>query len=281
MKIQIDGNDIVWVTPSNYYDLARTLTCGQCFRWERISCNPNVFKGIHKNHVTLVAQESPGEPIAIMASLDDVKNIWIPYFEFDISYDDKIESLHLDPNEFAYKAWRNSRGIHILRQDLWEMIFSYIVSQRNRLDNIGTTINRISRTLSEPVKCGNQIQYPFPSAAVLQSATPEQWESFRLGYRLPYLRSMVEFVATNPDWLDSLASMTTQQAYDSLVSHNGIGPKVANCILLFGMHRTSAFPVDIWLERVIAQYYGGSLDYSRFGDLAGIIQQYMFDTIRN
>ncbi len=280
MKIQVD-NDIVWVTPADYYDLARTLTCGQCFRWERFSEDSNVFKGIHQDHVTLVAQEAPGEPIAIMASVEDVENIWIPYFEFDVDYDSQIESLHLDPNEFAYKAWKNSRGIHILRQDLWEMIFSYIISQRNRLNNIGATVNRIAQTLSSPVKCGEQIQYPFPLASALSSASEEQWASFRLGYRLPYLKDMTEFVLKNPDWMNSLASMSTQDAYNALVCHNGIGPKVANCILLFGMHRTSAFPVDVWLERVIAQYYNGALDYRRFGNLAGIIQQYMFDTIRN
>lgn len=277
MQIQPIDSTMTLVVPNDFYDLERTLFCGQAFRWHRTE-NPTAFKGIHKNYPIMVAQERPGGPIYLTAGLEEVKRVWVPYFGFDDTYDADIQSLDLDP--FAQYCFNQSKGIHILRQDLWEMIISYIISQRNRLNNIGATVERLSSCIpSNRTQFG---QYSFPTPHDLKyvlDTVPA--DSLRLGYRLPYIQNVVQYFSQHPDKLAWLSNATTSEAYNYLLSFSGIGPKVANCILLFGMHRTERFPVDIWIQRVIDTYYAGQLDHTRYGNYAGVIQQYMFNCIRN
>lgn len=277
MQIQSIDSYMTLVTSNDYYDLEKTLFCGQAFRWHRTE-SPISFMGIHQDHPIMVAQEHPGDPIYLTAGIEEVKQIWVPYFGFDDNYDADIQALNLDP--FAKQCFNQSRGIHLLRQDLWEMIISYIISQRNRLDNIGAAVERLASKI--PTHMTRLGQYSFPSPQELQFVlrnTPV--ESLRLGYRYPYIRDITDYFVKHPDKLDWLSSASTQEAYDFLIQFNGIGPKVANCILLFGMHRTESFPIDVWIQRVIDTYYNGYLDHTKYGNYAGIIQQYMFNSIRN
>lgn len=276
MKIY-EKNGLVWVEPNDYYDLAKTLTCGQCFRWKYLA--PGAYLGIHRDHAVTAYQEKPGDPIALMTDMKTVEEVWVPYFDFNAVYDERIKSLNLDA--YAQAAYEYSRGIHLLNQDLWEMIISYIISQRNRLANIGAVVDRMAASCNHSVEYCESILYSFPSAKELNELPDSVWAKFMLGYRIPYVRDMVSLVANVPNWVEDLAQLPTQSAYDLLVSRPGIGAKVANCILLFGMHRTESFLIDVWIQRVIDQHYAGHLDASRYGDMAGIIQQYMFNYIRN
>ena len=277
MQISFIDSHMTVVTPTDFYDLERSLFCGQAFRWHRTE-NSISFKGIHRNYPVIVAQEKPGDPIYLTASLEEVKQIWIPYFGFDDNYDQDIQDLNLDP--FARYCYNQSKGIHLFRQDLWEMIISYIISQRNRLNNIGATVERLASNI--PTHMTQFGQYSFPNPEELQFILKHTSSStLRLGYRLPYIQNITDYFVQYPDKLDWLSSAPTQEAYDFLVQFSGVGPKVANCILLFGMHRTERFPIDIWIQRVIDTYYGGHVDHTKYGNYAGIIQQYMFNSIRN
>lgn len=277
MQIQSIDSNMTMVTPTDFYDLERSLFCGQAFRWHRTE-NPIAYKGIHQKYPIMVAQQKPGDPVYLTASQEEVERVWIPYFGFDDSYDKDIQALNLD--SFAAYCFKQSRGIHIFRQDLWEMIISYIISQRNRLDNIGAAVERLASKI--PMHMTQLGQYSFPNPEelqfILKHASPD---SLRLGYRLPYIQNITDYFVRNPDKLNWLAAASTQDAYEFLIQFSGIGPKVANCILLFGMHRIEQFPVDIWIQRVIDTYYGGHLDHTKYGNYAGVIQQYMFNSIRN
>lgn len=276
MKIY-ESEGVTWVEPDDFYDISKTLTCGQCFRWKYLG--EHAYLGVHTNHAVTVYQEAPGKPIALLTDLDTARRVWVPYFDFDAQYDRKIKDLALD--NYARSAYEYSKGIHLLRQDFWEMVISYIISQRNRLANIGAVVDRIAAACGEEINYSGIKLYAFPSAQDMLEVSPSVWDTFMLGYRYEYVRNIVEVAARDPEGFASIQFMPTEEAYATLTRYRGIGPKVANCILLFGMHRTESFPIDIWIQRVIDNHYGGSLDASKFGDMAGIIQQYMFNYIRN
>ncbi|MBQ4300063.1 MAG: 8-oxoguanine DNA glycosylase, partial [Lachnospiraceae bacterium] len=100
--------------------------------------------------------------------------------------------------------------------------------------------------------------------------------SMGFGYRAPYLREMYAYTAANPQWIVELAHMSYDQAYEELISHKGIGPKVANCICLFGLHHVDAFPIDTHVKQLLDKYYADGFDFDRYAGFAGIIQQYLF-----
>lgn len=276
MNLEVfDG--ITIVNTEDFYDLERTLFCGQAFRWKRV--DENTYMGVYRCKPLLVMQEFPGGPVYLTATPEEVENLWNSYFGFSEDLQLKLDNLTL--TSFEQQCIEKSKGIHILKQDLWEMIISYIISQRNTINNIGLAVDRISKLRGKPVHIGPFTAYTFPDPYTLYSSTDQEWKSFKLGYRESYVRNVSGFFAHNPNYLQLLNDMSDSDAYNFLCSFPGIGPKVANCILLFGMHRMKLFPIDVWIQRVIDRHYNGYLDTSRYGDLAGLIQQYMFNFIRN
>lgn len=278
MKIEALAPSITQVHPDDNFSLAKTVTCGQCFRWHQIS--PNAFYGVHAGLKVIVMQLDDNSLI-FSAPYFVTEEIWVPYFGLDENYSTAIAKLDLDP--FARRATEASDGIHILRQDPWEMLISYIISQNNNIDNIGKTVDRIAEAVGHPANGERPIHdvYAFPSPEELLSLSNAQRDELRLGFRYGYVFRAAEYVYTNKQFLKSLAELPTPHMLNALQHFNGIGPKVANCIALFGYHRMDAFPIDLHIQRIADEHYDGRIDIAPYGNYAGLIQQYMFHYTRN
>lgn len=286
--------------------LADTLECGQAFRYELITNTPELveYLTIVKDTIIDVAQRHTGELIFFDASEEELSQIIIPYFALDTDYRRIREDiLARTDSEWLMKAAECAKGICILKQDSWEALFSFIISQNNNIPRIRKIIRRISLEYGEnlaekrgltacPCKmtdsapseracaeCG--ICYSFPTAeAVLRS--PERLANAKVGFRYKYLLDCAERVASGKTDLEAIEhSETFTEVIEELKKILGVGDKVASCVALFGMARLEAFPVDVWMKRAIDTYFDGKLDPGTLGEFAGVAQQYIFHYIRN
>lgn len=259
-------------------DLDKTLKCGQAFRWNKVD---NItWCGVIGQNVVLLANMkfSDGEEgIATNLDIDNAKCL-IDYLDLNISYTDEISKLKLD--EFAVRAYNKGKGIHILRQDLFEMIITFLMSQFNSMRNITNIVEKLSKQFGNKIKTefnGKVYErYSFPTLEQLKDITEEQALSCSIGLRVKYLLPLLKRISNNPEILDKLRDADYNTAMKILMQFSGIGEKVANCICLFGLHHIQAFPVDIHIQRLINEEYNGNINVNNYGSYAGIIQQYMY-----
>ena len=255
---------------------------GQAFR----------IRDIDETHTELVAfgrylqiADLGNNEFAFSCSETEFSSIWEEYFDLKRDYSSIVRSI--DPeDEYLKDAAAFSNGIRILKQDIFETTISYIISQRRSIPSITTSVERISALcgkkipapkLKAPfVKPLKEEYYAFPSPAELASLSLEQIEGTGVGYRAPYIAQAA--AGFNDGMLDagSLALLDDEALYKALTAMYGVGTKVANCVMLFAFARTSRFPVDVWIQRIVDRYYGGSFDCSKYPDTAGIMQQFMF-----
>lgn len=260
-------------------NLDKTFDCGQCFRWNKSN---NVWVGVVGDKVYKFRQlELNGEQLIITnATIDEWDNILYDYFDLSTDYD-KIDIPNDD--KFANSAHKFGRGIRILKQDPWETLISFIISQRNNIPKIKSTIEKLCNAFGDLIKEENGIRYySFPTVEKLSGLSDADFEGIGLGYRTPYIINAAMAVENNRINLEMLADSRTSsiEAVAKLESLYGVGPKVANCVALFGLGKLDMFPIDVWIQRIIDTYYNGSLNPSVFGSLAGLMQQYMFYYIK-
>lgn len=278
-----------------YFDPGKIALSGQAFRI-------NIIDEIHTELVAFgrylqIAQTSfcdsgDGFTYAFTCNETEFEEIWHPYFDLGRDYE-AIESSIDNGDSYLKRAAIYSRGIRILRQDPWEMIMSYIISQRRSIPAIKTSVERIARSYGKQIDMTQIISdikshenifvmpmydeyFAFPSATELKNVTSKDFADAGVGYRADYLWLAVQDVLSGKIDLDSLSTLTDEQLLEVLLSMKGVGIKVANCVSLFGFNRTSAFPIDVWIARIIDRHYAGSFDYKIYGNDAGIIQQFMF-----
>jgi N-glycosylase/DNA lyase len=167
-------------------------------------------------------------------------------------------------------------GIRILRQDKWEALCSFIISQCNNIPRIKKIVETLCSTFGDPVELNGKTFYTFPSADRVASLEAEDLAPLRCGYRAPYIIDAARAVASGELNLEELSRKDFNTALKTLKSLNGVGDKVANCVILFGLCMLNAFPIDVWMKKAIKEHYGDGFDPKIFGDYAGIAQQYMF-----
>jgi N-glycosylase/DNA lyase len=168
---------------------------------------------------------------------------------------------------FLHNAIAYGAGLRMLRQDLWEVIVSFIISQRNNIPRIKSTIEKLCAPYA----------YVFPPPHILAQYDEKDFRNLGLGYRARYLMDIVANVKTGAFDMEYLKTLNSGEAIAYLKNFNGIGEKVANCIALYGLHRLEAFPIDTWISQVIRDQYNGNFDIKNFPiTYAGLIQQYMF-----
>ena len=170
-------------------------------------------------------------------------------------------------------AGNAAQGIRILWQDPWETMASFIISQRNNIPRIKATIERICEKWGNPIPYKGGVVYTFPRPEVIAYADPAELETAGAYYRAEYL---IEAAKNHQGRVDAWAAKDQQEAFKILTGFHGIGPKVANCICLFGLHFTGAFPKDTWISRIEEEHYNGAFPYWKYPGTAGIMQQYMF-----
>lgn len=275
-----DGT-LCFITPVDGFDLQRSLTCGQAFNYYYLGNSMFCIKLL--DYYTVITQTLDGT-VVIQDTCKNTKDVWCPYLDLFIDYDKSLAGLAL--NEFESMSASYSEGIHILRQDPWEMCISYIISQRNKIENISNIVKRISGEVGKylgTVNNGYQsfAIHAFPTIEELAKLSVSDLRSLSTGFRADYIYYFTQYVSKHPELLTQLGNLNHDDLVSALMCFDGIGPKVANCISLFGFHHTEAFPVDLWMERIINQKFNGVNPANRYGDMAGVIQQYMFNYVRN
>ena len=263
MDYKIQNNDII--ISQRDFGLDDTLDCGQAFRWTKIA--DNTYRGFYFNTPLTISQEDERIFRFHNTNEDTFLNIWYDYFDFDTDYNLLKERFSED--ETLANACKFAGGIRILKQDSWETLSSFIISQNNNIPRIKGIINRL---------CEHYNGYPLP--AQMCDETIESLSYLRSGFRAKYIIDAVNQINTGKIHLKSIADMPIDEARKALMTIKGVGPKVAECVLLFGMYRTDAFPVDVWVKRVMERWYPNGLPECVKG-YEGIAQQYLFHYIRN
>lgn len=255
---------------SDDFDLDKIFGCGQCFRW--IRQEDGSYVGAARGHAAIVSCVDGG--IRVISSPGGSRELWSDYFDLDTDY----AAIRRAVANCGYmeKAADFGRGIRILRQDKWEALCSFIFSQCNNITRISGIIERFCSLYGRPIQLEGRVIYDFPDASLVAGLTEEDLAPLRSGYRAPYVLAAANEIAQGRLDLEKTAQLPTDQALKVLRSLRGVGEKVANCVLLFGLGKRDAFPIDVWMKRALKENFPQDFDPGIFGDNAGIAQQYIF-----
>ena len=267
------------------FNLKYTLECGQCFRWECIE--DNTYIGVIEDRVIKIKQQ--GNKLLIWSSLTtNLEQAVSKYFDLnkDYSFLEK-EIAKIDKN--VEESLKYSSGIRILNQPLFETIISYIISANNNIKRISRSVKDISRKYGKKVLFENNEYYLFPTLEEIANITIDDLLECGTGFRARYIKNVINYFLDNKSFLMNLENMDTENARKSLMSLMGVGPKVADCILLFSLKRGEVFPIDVWVKRIMEKLYFkdntsikeiSKYAKDKFGKHAGIVQQHLFHNVR-
>lgn len=254
------------------FDLDQIFNCGQAFRFER---QPDgSYIGVAFSKVIRVRKKE-NEIVFDNAAKRDFEKIWRPYFDLDRDYAKLKACFSGDCVMQAAMAY--GQGIRLLRQDSWEALITFILSQRNNIPRIKKIVASLCGHFGEPLEFEEKTYYTFPSPERIFSLSEEELALLNCGYRSGYLKEAARMVHTGEIDLKAIEKMDTDKAREALLCVKGVGQKVADCVLLFGYGRLDAFPVDVWMDRVIHTLYDKeTFTKEIFGQYCGIAQQYLF-----
>ena len=272
----------------NSFELKDIFDCGQCFRWNKE--NDDSYTGIWKNNVVNVKKENGNIIFTGVSSSDNFEEEINKYFDMNRDYEEIKEKLSkIDDN--MKTSIEYGKGIRILNQELWETIISFIISANNNIPRIKGIIERLSKNYGKKIEWNGKEYYTFPTPEELKNVTVEEYRSLGLGFRDIRLYETTKTILDKEIDLEKLQNNpNTIEVREKLLSLSGVGPKVADCILLFStLKRFEVFPIDVWVRRVMNDLYIKNEDENKvskkqienlakdkFGDLAGLAQQYLF-----
>lgn len=272
------------------FNLKYTLECGQCFRWECIDDKKCEYIGVIKDRVIKIRQDE--ENLYITSNKEEnLEEVVMDYFDLYEDYE-KIEKRIAKVDENVSNALKNTSGIRHLNQDFFETLISYIISANNNIPRISKSVKEISKRYGSKVIFENEEYYLFPTAEQLRDVSIKEYRECGVGFRDSYIYSTVHDFLDGKITYDDSKNMNTNDLKKKLLTLKGVGPKVADCILLFSCNRREVFPIDVWVERVMSLLYFKEMDgkvkkkdileYASkyFGNDAGIIQQHLFYNMR-
>ena len=261
------------------FNLYRSVTCGQAFRWQEIE--KEMFFGVSKEKATVIKQEK--DNLVLICDKCD-KEYWYNYLGLDRDYSQMEKLLAANPK--TAPSLEYSKGIRIFRQDPFETLISFIISANNNVKRISKTIENICKKYGTKKSIHDIEYYAFPAPQALTDAKVEDLKECGVGYRADYIIESVKKINDGYD-LNKLKTMDYHQAHKELLTFKGVGPKVAECVLLFSLGFDEAFPVDVWVKRVVGELFefGEGEEAARqaalsFGKWAGAAQQYLFHYAR-
>ena len=260
-------NNNAYITVPDGIDLPHTLDCGQAFRWEEKA--NGVWHGTAYGKYLELCKEADGTLVLFNTTDRDFESIWRKYFDLDRDYG--AVNKNLSKNEILKSAAEYSFGIRILNQEPWETLCSFIISQNNNIKRIKGIISRLCDNFGED-KGG---YYAFPTAERIAECTLEDLAVLRSGFRAKYILDAAQKISSGEIDLEKLKTVSTDAARDELMKIKGVGPKVADCALLFSLCHIDAFPKDVWIKRAMQALFGGELP-DEAKPYAGIAQQYIF-----
>ena len=270
------------------FNLRDIFECGQCFRWNKQE--DGSYTGIWKENVLNIRQEDNKIIFKGICQNGNIEKEIKEYFDLERNYEEIKDKLaKIDEN--MKSSIKYGEGIRILNQDLWETIISFIISANNNIPRIKGIIERLSKKYGKEIKWNNESYYTFPTAENLKNVTVEEYRNLGLGFRDIRLYETTKMINEKQIDLEKLKqNPNTQEVRDKLLTLSGVGPKVADCILLFStLKRFEVFPIDVWVRRVMNELYIKKEDETKvskkeieklaqekFGNLAGMAQQYLF-----
>lgn len=269
-------NKIEIVVPENF-NISQIFDCGQCFRFNRLP--DNIGAGVTYEGVAFdkyIKAEQNGRILTLYnTDRKEFNNIWYSFFDLETDY--SFFERHFADDKTLSAASKFSSGIRILRQDKWETLCSFIISQNNNIPRIKGIIENMSKAFGQKVyEDGNREYYSFPTAKALYEAGEEKIYELKTGFRAKYIYDAAKTICENPYFLTQVSALETTEASKLLQQIKGVGAKVAACTLLFGFSRYDSFPVDVWVKKVLEKYYPQGIQGHLAGEFAGVAQQYLF-----
>lgn len=261
--------------------------CGQCFRWNKQE--DGSYTGIFKQNVINVKKKDDKIVFKGICK-DNIKEECTQYFDLNTNYD-QIKSKLSSIDDYLKTSIEYGEGIRILNQELWETLISFIISANNNIPRIKGIIERISKNYGKKINWGNKEYYTFPTPQELSKASVEDLRKLGLGFRDVRVYETTKQIAQNPNKLKELEQeKDINKLREELLQFPGVGPKVADCVMLFStLKKLEVFPIDVWVRRVMNELYIKNDDEakinkkeiealakSKYGNLAGIAQQYLF-----
>ena len=267
------------------FNLKYTLECGQCFRWKAVG--ENEYIGVIYDRVIRIKQD--GNNLSIWSNKkENLKGVVVSYFDLEKDYELLEKHIAKIDNNIS-KSLEYSSGIRILNQPLFETIISYIISANNNIKRISRSVNAISKRFGKEIDFEGKKYYLFPTLDEMKSVTIDDLLSDGTGFRARYIKHDIEYFLENPTFLEEIRRMNTDEATKALSSLMGVGPKVADCILLFSLGKSEVFPIDVWVKRIMEKLYfkeNKSLKEIKkyanenFKEYGGIVQQHLFHNVR-
>ncbi len=304
-EIFFDGAPSIEVSGLGVYDLAATMECGQCFRYERLERDDGItsYMTVVGDELIRVCQPKLGTLIFIGMTDEAFERVAREYFSLDLDLSAiKEDIISRTDSEWLIAAASFAEGIAILKQDPFEALISFIISQNNNIPRIRKIVREISAQYGECLSVKNDYNccplrliegkpsieacktcgrcFTFPSAqSILEH--PEELLPSKPGFRYSYILDAVDKIASGEVRLEMIAAARSyNHTVECLKVIKGVGDKVASCVALFGFRNLEAFPIDVWMKRAIDTYFDGSLDPATLGRYAGVAQQYIFHYIR-
>ncbi|MCL2873589.1 MAG: N-glycosylase [Defluviitaleaceae bacterium] len=274
--------DTVVVNGLNDFNIEQTLECGQCFRFFKVGELSYLIVALGR----IINVSQAGNMITFSPmTVPDFENIWVRYFDLDKNYSEIKERLcKNDP--IMQEAIAFADGIRILNQEPLECLVTFIISQNKQIPHIKQIVNNMSADYGE--KIGEH--FAFPTLDKLSSCNTEDFIRIKAGFRAKYIYDAAQKISSRFIDMEELTKMNTEKVKESLMMIKGVGPKVADCTMLFSFERREVFPVDVWVKRVMSHLYLGEQDVplkeihefakDKFGNYAGYAQQYLFHYAR-
>lgn len=247
----------------------KTFECGQCFRWNAIADDD--YLGVASGRA---ARVFTCDGSALIECEEEDIDFWRDYLDMGTDYVSARESVMR--GEYLTECAECGEGIRILRQDKWEALCSFIISQCNNIPRIKSIVEKLCALFGEKFETPWGEKYAFPSASRVALLEEPELAPLHSGYRAPYIIGAARAVTSGDIDLEGAAAMDGDEARKYLKTLNGVGDKVANCAVLFGLHRLDAFPVDVWIKRALREHMPKDFDPKSLGEYAGLAQQYMF-----
>lgn len=266
------------------FNIQQIALSGQCFRMTEIT--DELWQIISQDKCITLSQDN--NLLTFSCSEEEFNSYWKDYFDLNYDYANVISSIDQTDTYLTGCADYGS-GVRILKQDLWEMLITFMISQNNNIPRIKNSVKKLCEyagerktiPLNHADECGDSTveyleYYAFPTPEALSEIPVDTLHSFGLGYRDEYLHLASLKVACGEFDLEALKSMTYDEAMKNLMTLKGVGKKVADCVCLFGLHHIEAFPIDTHIKQIFAKYYPDGFPFEKYEGYAGILQQYMF-----
>ncbi len=264
---------------SDDFNLGRIAESGQCFRWE--FCKNETWRIIAGESCLYITDLGEGR-FELDCTKEQYLGFWQDYFDLGENYQRIRERIDPAVDPFMWKAAEHEKGIRILRQDPWEMLITFIISQNKNIPAIRRSVEMVAECCKDLRTDSRGRQYfAFPKAEALVELSQKELMDCKLGYRWKYVHAAAEAVVKCEIDLESLLFSEETEVIDALTGLFGVGVKVASCVSLFGLHHVNAFPVDVWVRRILEEQYPNGYPFERYAPYNGIFQQYMFAYYRH